>query len=616
MNSDKVFMPDGTEFPFWDDRTQYAKIYHVAREHPKASDDNPGTETEPFATISRAAEVLQSGEKVIVHKGVYRECVSPVRGGEGPDRMIAYEAASGEEVRVRGSEAWQPDFRASEGWNLGGWSRSEMSENITIWMADLPAEWFDGYNPFAMRNINSEYIGRVGMWSKEHTERFLLRRGLIFADGKRLRQVLRAAELRNNDGVFWVEDPGLRIHFRLPDDADPTKAHFEVTTREQVFTPKERDLGYIRVSGFHFEYAADGIPVPQRSMVSTNRGHHWIIENCEMRWANATGLDFGNESWLASGKTDDALDGGHIIRRNHVSDCGICGIAACHSNARSLVEENLVERVGWQDIEKIHETGGMKFHVCDTMLIRRNVIRGVYYGPGMWLDYLNKNCRVTGNVIADITGSHGGVYIEVTHEPNLVDNNIFWDIKTIDDAGPAVCIDDGEKCVVAHNFFGNVGPWYAISMIRRQTERAAGGAVGLGRKHSILNNILVGCPKRVAVQRTVDQVFEGNLYSQKDDPTSFQVVSPSPPALLNLASWQEYYGFDRSSCQAQIAARFDPENLVLDLTIDGEIPESLPVLELHGISQSSPGPFGLNTGAQELHWGSIRVGPNGKVVGK
>jgi len=37
-------------------------------------------------------------------------------------------------------------------------------------MADLPAEWFIGYNPFAVRDINSEYIGRVGMWSKEHTD--------------------------------------------------------------------------------------------------------------------------------------------------------------------------------------------------------------------------------------------------------------------------------------------------------------------------------------------------------------------------------------------------------------------------------------------------------------
>ncbi|MFC1717818.1 right-handed parallel beta-helix repeat-containing protein [Candidatus Poribacteria bacterium] len=616
MSEEKFLMPDGTEFPFWDDITQYTKIYHVACEHPEASDENPGTEDNPFATISKAAETLQPGEKVIVYEGIYRECISPARGGEGPDQMIAYEATQGQEVRVRGSEVWQPDFQPSEEWNLKGWSRSEAPEDIAIWMADLPAEWFVGYNPFATRNINSEYIGRVGMWSKEHTERFLLRRGMIFANGERLKQVLRVADLSTNDGTFWVEDPGLRLHFRLPGDADPTKAYFEVTTREQIFAPKKRDLKYVRVSGFHFEYAADGIPVPQRSMVSTNRGRHWIIENCEMRWANAVGLDFGNESWLASRKIDDTPKGGSIIRWNHVSDCGICGIAAYHNNVCSLVEENLVERIGWQDVEKIHETGGMKFHLCDTMLIRRNVIRGVHYGPGLWLDYLNRNCRVTGNVFTGIVGSHGGVYIEVTHALNVVDNNIFWNIETMDDAGPAVCIDDGEKCVIAHNLFGNVGTWYTISMIRRQWDRAAGGAVGLGRKHSVLNNIMVNCPKRVVIQTAVDQVFEGNLYDQSDDPTSFQVVSPPPAASLNLALWQEYCGFDGSSRQARIDAQFDPEALVFSIIVDGDMPEVQPVLELHGTLQSSPGPFELGTGAQELQWGSIRVGPCRLMVGK
>jgi hypothetical protein len=91
-------MPDGTPFAFWDDATEYQRTYHVACAHPGASDGNLGTAEAPFATINRAAAILQPGEKVVVHGGVYRECVCPARGGEGPDRMIAYEAAPGEEV--------------------------------------------------------------------------------------------------------------------------------------------------------------------------------------------------------------------------------------------------------------------------------------------------------------------------------------------------------------------------------------------------------------------------------------------------------------------------------------------------------------------------------------
>ena len=117
--SDPVFMPDGKPFPFWDDRTAYERVYHVACAHPAASDDGPGTEERPWATIGRAAAALQPAEKVVVHAGIYRERVSPARGGEGPDRMIAYEAAPGEAVYVRGSRVWQPTFAPSQGWDLG-----------------------------------------------------------------------------------------------------------------------------------------------------------------------------------------------------------------------------------------------------------------------------------------------------------------------------------------------------------------------------------------------------------------------------------------------------------------------------------------------------------------
>jgi len=142
---------------------------------------------------------------------------------------------------------------------------------------------FVGYNPFLARNMYEAFIAYHNL---ADAPKYLLRRGHVFVNGNPLRQVSSYADLAEHDGTFYVEEPGLRIHFRPPRDADPAKAAFEVTVKEQLFAPEKRGLGYIRVSGITFERAADGVPVPQRAMVSTSRGHHWIIEKCSTTYSS------------------------------------------------------------------------------------------------------------------------------------------------------------------------------------------------------------------------------------------------------------------------------------------------------------------------------------------
>ena len=602
MPNDTVLMPDGKPFEFWDDTTAYAKVYHVARENPLASDDNPGTEDRPFATIGRAAAVLEAGQKVVVHRGIYRECVRPARGGNGPDSMIAYEAAPREDVAIRGSRVCQGPFSPSTGWNR------RSSATAKVWMADLPAEWFTGYNPFIANNMSAEFTTFTSDWSKDEQLRMQLRRGMIFASGRPLTQVFRYAELWAQEGSFWVEDPGLRIHFRLWSDADPRDSAIEVTTQEQVFAPLVRQLAYIRVSGFRIEHAADCVPVPQRAALSASRGHHWIIENNTVRWANACGIDVGNESWHAAQPASDPA-GHHVIRRNTVSDCGVCGIAAVGNNAGTLVDGNIVERIGGMNIERIWETGALKFHTCDTVLIRRNVFRHVRHAPGVWLDYLNKNSRVTQNVFADITCLNGAVYLEVSHQPNVIDRNLFWDIRTSGEAshhwgGAAVNVDTGEKSIVANNFFGNIPDRHAVHCHLGQAARVVGGRTGLCRQHKVLNNIFVRCPRRIFLARTDGCQSDGNLFDAANDATSFCVDTPAPSALLNLEAWQEHYGFDATSRQEKLEASFDTESLVLTLSLSGSIPACVPVPEA-GAAAPTPGPFELKLGKHDYRFGGV-----------
>ena len=575
MNEETVLLPDGTAFAFWDDRTEYTRVYHVARSHPRADDGNDGTAERPFATISRAAQVLQPGQKVLVHAGVYRECVRPARGGAGPEAMIWYQATPGDEVVVKGSEPWQPTWRPSEGW------LADRPDRPRVWMADLPAEWFAGCNPFAARNISGGYFGfnRIQSdWRRDEIDRMLRRCGMIFLDGLPLEQVGHPGHLRQKAGAFWVEQPGLRIHLRLGDDGDPNGRTFEVTTREQVFVPQRRGTGYIRVSGLAFEHAGDPVPSPWRAMVSTWRGHHWIIEDCRLRWAHAVGVDVGNEALGAEMPPDERRWTRHVIRRNRVSDCGIGGIAAVDANWGTLVEDNLVERIGGLNLERVWEAGGLKFHQASGVLIRRNVFRGMRNAPGIWLDYLNRNTRVTQNVVADVEGILGGIYVEATHEPTLIDRNVVWDVRGTfvpadrDYTGPGINVDCGENCRVERNFIGQVRDSYGVLVHHTQHARRVGGRTGLCRRHAVLANVILACPKRVLFGLGGENRCEGNVYDERDDATSFCVQYPAPSASQNLAGWREYFAFDRRGAQVRAETEFDPGTLTLRLRIDGDLP--------------------------------------------
>ncbi|HER35056.1 MAG TPA: DUF1565 domain-containing protein, partial [Halothiobacillaceae bacterium] len=79
----------------------WGREYHVAV---GGDDGRPGTANAPLRTISAAARQAQPGDVITVHAGVYRERITPPRGGTSDDRRIIYRAAPGETAIIKGSE--------------------------------------------------------------------------------------------------------------------------------------------------------------------------------------------------------------------------------------------------------------------------------------------------------------------------------------------------------------------------------------------------------------------------------------------------------------------------------------------------------------------------------
>jgi len=575
-----VRLPDGREFVSWERPIPSTKTYYVDNMNPGAADSNSGTSELPFLTINRAAEVLQPGERVVIMTGVYRERIDPAHGGTGPDRMISYEAAPGANVVVKGSRLIKTGWRPSTRYKLA--LPEEERVKVKIYERALDDLDFQGYNPFGMASImhNRVYL----MPKPEELWRHLKRRGMIFVDGGRLEQVELYQELGGRDGTFWCEHDGLTIHIRLPGDVDPEEHEVELAIQEQVFAPRTPGLAYIRVKGIKFEHAANGFPVPQRGLVSMSRGHHWIIEDCVLRQANGVGLDIGAQDWDME---PPPLIGHAIVRRNHIEDVGVCGIAGVGVQ-NTLIESNLIEHVGYQDVELAWETGGIKLHLTKNCLLRGNVIRHMVHAEAIWLDYENANTRVTGNVMGDTLETlRGGIYLEASHESNMIDNNIIW--KATEGAGggsynmPAhggwgITVDGSDETMIAHNLIGLTQD--AAIKFRNIEGRIVTGRGGTTRRNKVLNNIFFRCGKAIDFSNS-DNTADGNLYTKEWGATGDEnqavgrglnwIPDAGTTLRLDLEAWRKFFGFDKNGAYADMKIDVDLDALTMTWAISGAV---------------------------------------------
>lgn len=583
-----AILPDGKEFAFWEDTTKYKKVLYVDGGHPDASDGNSGSEEKPFKTISRAAELSEPGTKVVIKGGVYRECVRPKRGGTDESHMILFTAAEGEEVHVRASEQ-VTDFTVSRGWKLEALpefskktlrSAEAETDGPRIYAHALDPDMFRGYNPFCAVNILHDRL--FIEYDKTDMTTYLNRRGCVFSDGEPLKQVPLYHMMGEEDNTYWVEANGQTVHFRLKGDADPKDHLIEITVREQCFAPDVPFLSYIHVKGLLCEHASTGAPVPQRGAISSFRGHHWIVENCTVDWANALGIDIGNECWHHEYIEGQKI-GYSIIRGCTIRNAGVCGIAGLFAE-RMLIEDNLIEGTGWQKMELSWEAGGIKLHNSVDGLIRRNVFRNTFRADHLWLDCGNENTRITSNLFLDGIEQREAIFIECTKEGvNLIDNNVIWNVegrfKAADvpvepgstgwykmkehDAvnGYGIYCEGTDRLIIAHNLIGRCrhSGYYAKPVSFRMGGMERGGT---SRRAKVLNNIFYDCGEAAVVFPTADNEAEGNLYLCMQG-GYLRVMYPAPELCLNLEAWQEFCGFDKKGTYAWFGFEFDPEKKCL-----------------------------------------------------
>jgi hypothetical protein len=502
-----VCLPDGQEFKTWEMPQAYSKTYYVNQARPNAADDNPGSQDRPLRTIGRAAQVLQPGERVVVAAGVYRERVRPARGGGSSQRLISYEAAPGAEVVLSGSRV------VASKWSLS--NRSTPNRLQGVWMTMLPQEFFARENPFKEVNLTDAQI--------EHSM------------------------LSGGEGRYWVEEDGRTLHVRPLGGIDPAQGKFEVTTRGFIFAPDAFGLGYIRVKGLTIEHAGNRFPRPQQGALSTMRGHHWIIEDCTVRQCNSIGIDIGDQFDTAGPEL--AQGGQHIVRRNTITDCGIGGVEGPFIQ-HTLIEDNVIRRCGWQDAWRIYECGGIKVHCTRSCVLRRNLVTDTISAPGIWMDYENVNSRCTSNLIANVQCETGGIFMEASQAPNLVDTNIVWATR-----GNGIYQHDCDELTIAHNLVA--GSTDAAVRMQVCQGRIVGGRLSTAKRNRIVNNIFVDHARPLAI-------------SDPENRSDYNVFDTSHA--FDLVKWKKSHEWDAHSAAVKLRVQLDVKTLTLTYSADGRLP--------------------------------------------
>ena len=414
-----------------------------------AAREGNGSKEMPYKHINDAAKVAMPGDEVVVAPGVYREYVDPVNAGT-EDNRIVYRSEEPLGAVITGAEVAK------------GWEKYEG----TTWVLRVDNGVFGAYNPFTtviggdwyfvpvVRHAGTVYLNDKAMYEAVTLEECL--KGEVYAPSwePEFSVYKWHAVQEGNETVIYAN-----FH-----DKDPNAENVEISVRRNCFFPSKTGVGYITFSGFNVNKAATTWAPPasfQDGMVGPHWSKGWIIEDCEISNSKCNGISLGkyrdpdNDQYFTHKKVKSPTQmerdavcrgqyhgwtketvGSHIVRRCNIHHCEQTGIVGRMGCVFSIIEDNHIHHINNMQELGGAEIAGIKFHAAIDVTFRRNHIH--HCTMGIWCDWQAQGTRITQNLMHDNTRPEGlegrdvmgsmmsqDVFIEVSHGPTLIDNNLL-----------------------------------------------------------------------------------------------------------------------------------------------------------------------------------------------
>ena len=408
-----------------------------------------GSKDYPFKSISEAAKIATAGDEVLVYPGTYREYVDPVNAGT-EEAPITYKSVEPLKAIITGGEV------------IKNWKRHEGD----VWVARISNSLFNGYNPYTTFVYGDWYFAKAD----KHT-------GCVYLNDKAMYEVSSLEDCIKAEvyECSWEPEASRFKWYTVQDQetdetviyanfrgADPTKENVEINVRKNVFFPSKTGVNYIRVDGFNINKAATNWAPPaafQDGMIGPHWSKGWVIENCEIWGSKCAGISLGkyldpdNDHFFTykyvKSPTQMERDavcrgqyhgwlkeniGSHIIRHNNIHNCEQGGIIGRMGGVFSIIEDNHIHHINNMMELGGAEIAGIKMHAAIDVTMRRNHIH--HCTMGIWCDWEAQGTRLTQNLLHDnempafAKQLKGGmmcqdIFVEVSHGPTLIDNNIM-----------------------------------------------------------------------------------------------------------------------------------------------------------------------------------------------
>jgi alpha-N-arabinofuranosidase len=533
-----------------------AREYHVSM---TGDDKSRGREEQPLRTISAAAAKAQPGDVVTVHAGTYRERVTPPRGGTSDGQRIVYQAAPGEKVVIKGSEA------------VDGWEKVEHD----TWKVVIDSAFFGAFNPYSDL-IDGDWFNPKGR--EHHT-------GAVYLDEHWLTEAARLDVVLDpaGDTPLWfarVDEGNTTIWAQFP-GVDPNQANVEINVRQAVFYPATPGIDFITVRGFTLMHAATPWAPPtaeQIGLIGTHWSRGWVIEGNDIRYSTCTGVTLGKygdefdntsedtavgyvetiERALENGWATDNI-GHHVVRNNEIAHCEQAGLVGSLGAIFSTITGNEIHDIHVRRLFTGAEMAGIKIHAAVDTLIADNHIHRT--GRGIWLDWMAQGARVTRNLLHDNDGTQD-LFFEVNHGPFMVDHNICLSVFPSEGdshwQSRRSVLDVSQGGAYAHNLFANGVRFH--DELRRDTpylephKTAVAGLKSIpGGDNRFYGNVLVHHGLDDYDDAGMPSPMKGNVYlkgarQSKWDESPLQKVAFDP----------------------EIELVEEPDGLYLEITVEGE----------------------------------------------